>query len=130
MLEEPGPASRKAHRPVDSAAHLSLATGQRGGGMADNGPYRCQLIERLEREKRAAQDDIVRAQAEEARARARVAEKDAAIASVRAAREPQADECKRCRFDFGRTSVLRSMPSKSRQARFQCALCGAEEERA
>jgi hypothetical protein len=74
--------------------------------MADNELYRRQLIERLEREKRAAQDDIALAQADEARARARVAEKDAAIASVLAAREPQADECKRCRFEFGRTAVL------------------------
>lgn len=98
--------------------------------MADNDLYRRQLIERLEREKRAAQDEIARAQADEARARARVAEKDAAITSVRAAREPQADECKRCRFEFGRTSVLRPMPSKSNRVRFQCALCGDEEERA
>ncbi|WIY70112.1 hypothetical protein KB221_03580 [Aquidulcibacter paucihalophilus] len=97
--------------------------------MADNELYRHQLIERLEHEKRAAQAEIARAQADEARARARVSEKDAAIASVRAAREPQADECKRCRFEFGRTSVLRPMPSKSKHARFQCALCGAEEER-
>jgi hypothetical protein len=64
-----------------------------------------------------------------AQARARVAEKTAAIASVLAARAPQADECKRCRFEFGRTSVLRPMPSKSKVARFQCALCGHEEER-
>lgn len=97
--------------------------------MTDHDLYRRQLVERLEREKHAAQDDIVRARADEARARARVAEKDAAIASVRAAREPQADECKRCRFEFGRTSVLRPMPSRSRLARYQCALCGDEEER-
>jgi len=98
--------------------------------MADNDLYRRQLVERLEREKRAAEDEIVRARTEEARARARVAEKDAAIASVLAAREPQADECKRCRFEFGRTSVLRPMPSRSKHARFRCALCGDEEERA
>jgi hypothetical protein len=98
--------------------------------MTDNDLYRRRLIERLENEKRAAQDEIARAQADEARARTRVAEKDAAIASVRAAREPQADECRRCRFEFGRTSVLRPMPSKSKPARFQCTLCGAEEERA
>ncbi|MBX9801193.1 MAG: hypothetical protein K2Y04_00345 [Caulobacteraceae bacterium] len=98
--------------------------------MADHELYRRQLIERLEREKQAAQDEIARAQADEARARARVAEKTAAIASVLAARPPQADECKRCRFEFGRTSVLRPMPSKSKVARFQCALCGHEEERA
>lgn len=96
--------------------------------MTDHELYRRQLVERLEREKRAAQDDIARAQADEARARARVAEKDAAIASVIAAREPQADECRRCRFEFGRTSVLRPMPAKSRVARLQCALCGHEEE--
>jgi len=96
--------------------------------MTDHELYRRQLVERLEREKRAAQDDIARAQADEARARARVAEKDAAIASVFAAREPQADECKRCRFEFGRTSVLRPMPAKSRVARLQCALCGHEQE--
>lgn len=97
--------------------------------MTDHELYRRQLVERLEREKRAAQDDIARAQADEARARARVAEKDAAIASVFAAREPQADECKRCRFEFGRTSVLRPMPSKLNPARFHCVLCGDEEER-
>ena len=97
--------------------------------MADNDLYRHQLIDRLEQEKRAAQDEIARAQADEARARSRVAEKDAAIASVLAAREPQADECKRCRFEFGRTSVLRPMPSKSKITRLQCPLCGAEEER-
>lgn len=97
--------------------------------MADNDLYRRQLVERLEHEKRAAQDDIARAQSDEARARARVAEKDAAIASVRAAREPQADECRRCRFEFGRTSVLRAMPSKSKLVRLQCSLCGHEEER-
>ncbi len=97
--------------------------------MADNDLYRRQLIERLEREKRAAQDEIARARADEARARARVAEKDAAIASALSAREPQADECKRCRFEFGRTAVLRPMPVKARVARFQCPLCGAEEER-
>ncbi len=98
--------------------------------MTDHNLYRRQLVERLEREKRAAQDEIARAQADEARARARVAEKDASIASVLAAREPQADECKRCRFEFGRTSVLRPVPSKSRVARFRCALCGDEEDRA
>jgi len=97
--------------------------------MADNELYRRQLIERLEREKRAAQDDIARAQADEARARARVAETEAAIAGVYAARDPQADECKRCRFEFGRTSVLRPVPSRAKSARFQCALCGAEEDR-
>jgi RNase P subunit RPR2 len=98
--------------------------------MADHNQYRRQLVERLEREKSAAQDEIARAQADEARARAKVAEKAMAITNVLAAREPQADECKRCRFEFGRTSVLRPMPSKSKVARFQCALCGAEEERA
>lgn len=97
--------------------------------MADHDLYRRQLVERLEREKRAAHEEIARAQVDEARARAKVAEKDAAIASVLAAREPQADECKRCRFEFGRTAVLRPMPSKSRVARFQCPLCGDEEER-
>jgi hypothetical protein len=97
--------------------------------MADDDLYRRQLVERLEQEKRSAQDEIARALADEARARARVAEKDAAIASVLAAREPQADECKRCRFEFGRTSVLRPIPSKAQLRRFQCALCGAEEER-
>jgi RNase P subunit RPR2 len=97
--------------------------------MADHNQYRRQLVERLEREKSAAQDEIARAQADEARARAKVAEKATAIANVLAAREPQADECKRCRFEFGQTSVLRPMPSKSKHARFQCALCGAEEER-
>ena len=97
--------------------------------MANNDQYRHRLVERLEREKADAQQEIARAQADEARARARVVEKDAAIASVLVAREPQADECKRCRFEFGRTSVLRPMPSKSKVARFQCALCGDEEER-
>lgn len=98
--------------------------------MTDHDLYRSQLVERLEREKRAAHDEIARAQADEARARARVAEKDAAIGRVLAERPPQADECKRCRFEFGRTSVLRPMPSRSKYARFQCALCGDEEERA
>lgn len=98
--------------------------------MADNDLYRRRLVERLEREKADAHQDIARAQADEARARARVAEKAAAIERVLAAREPQADECKRCRFEFGRTSVLRPMPSKSKVARFQCSLCGDEEERA
>lgn len=97
--------------------------------MTDYDQYRRQVVERLENEKRAAQDDIARAQADEARARAKVAEKDAAIGRVFAERPPQSDECKRCRFEFGRTSVLRPMPSKSRVARFQCALCGDEEER-
>ena len=97
--------------------------------MTDHEEYRRRLVERLEQEKRAAHDDIARAQADEARARARVAEKDVAIGLVLAAREPQSDECKRCRFEFGRTSVLRPMPSKSRSQRFQCALCGHEEER-
>lgn len=97
--------------------------------MTDYDQYRRQVVERLENEKRAAQDDIARAQADEARARAKVAEKDAAIGRVFAERPPQSDECKRCRFEFGRTSVLRPMPSKSRAARFQCALCGDEEER-
>lgn len=98
--------------------------------MADHDLYRRQVVERLEGEKRAAQDDIARAQADEARARARVAEKEAAITNVLAARDPQADECKRCRFEFGRTSVLRPMPSKSKVPRFQCSLCGHEEEKA
>lgn len=95
----------------------------------DHDLYRRQLVDRLEREKQAAHDDIAKAQADEARARARVAEKDAAIGRVLAAREPQSDECKRCRFEFGRTSVLRPMPSKSKTRRFQCSLCGDEEER-
>ncbi len=98
--------------------------------MAENDLYRRRLVERLEREKAEAHQDIARAQADEARARARVAEKAAAIERVLAAREPQADECKRCRFEFGRTSVLRPAPSKSKAARFQCSLCGDEEERA
>ncbi len=96
----------------------------------DNNLYRRQLVERLEREKADAHQEIARAQADEARARAKVAEKTAAIERVLAAREPQADECKRCRFEFGRTSVLRSMPTKSKVTRFQCALCGHEEDRA
>jgi RNase P subunit RPR2 len=96
----------------------------------DNNLYRRQLVERLEREKADAHHEIARAQADEARARAKVAEKTAAIERVLAAREPQADECKRCRFEFGRTSVLRPMPSKSKVTRFQCALCGHEEDRA
>lgn len=96
----------------------------------DNDLYRRQLVERLEREKADGHQEIARAQADEARARAKVAEKTAAIERVLAAREPQADECKRCRFEFGRTSVLRPMPSKSKVTRFQCALCGHEEERA
>lgn len=91
--------------------------------------YRRQVIERLEREKKAAFEDIARAQADEARARARVAEKDAAIAMVRAALDPQPDECKRCRFEFGRTSVLRAMPSRSGGGSLQCSLCGDVEER-
>ena len=95
----------------------------------DNNLYRRQLVERLEREKADAHHEIARAQADEARARAKVAEKTAAIERVLAAREPQADECKRCRFEFGRTSVLRPMPSKSKVTRFQCALCGHEEDR-
>ena len=98
--------------------------------MADNNLYRRRLVERLEREKADAHQEIARAQADEARARAKVGEKAAAIERVFAAREPQADECKRCRFEFGRTSVLRPMPSKSKVARFQCSLCGDEEERA
>lgn len=98
--------------------------------MSDHELYRRRVVERLEAEKRAAHDDIARAQADEARARARVAEKEAAIANVLAARDPQADECKRCRFEFGRTSVLRPMPSKSGISRLQCSLCGHEEERA
>ena len=98
--------------------------------MADNDLYRRRLVERLEREKADAHQEVARAQADEARARAKVAEKAAAIERVLTAREPQADECKRCRFEFGRTLVLRPMPSKSRLARFQCALCGDEEERA
>ena len=98
--------------------------------MADNDLYRHRLVERLEREKADAHQEIARAQADEARARAKVGEKAAAIERVFAAREPQADECKRCRFEFGRTSVLRPMPSKSKVARFQCSLCGDEEERA
>lgn len=98
--------------------------------MTDHEHFRRQFVERLEREKQAAHEDIARAQADEARARAKVAEKAAAIERVLAARPPQADECKRCRFEFGRTSVLRPMPSKSKVARFQCALCGDEEERA
>ena len=97
--------------------------------MADNELYRRQLIERLEQERRAAEDDIARARADQARAQARVAEKEAAIAGVYAARKPQADECKRCRFEFGRTSVLRPVPSRAKSARFQCALCGAAEDR-
>ncbi len=97
--------------------------------MADNELYRSRLVERLEREKADAHQEIARAQADEARARAKVAAKTAAIEQVRAAREPQADECRRCRFEFGRTSVLRPMPSKSKIARFQCSLCGDEEER-
>ncbi len=97
--------------------------------MTDYDSFRRQLVERLEREKRAAHDEIARAQADEARARAKVAEKAAAIERVLAERPPQADECKRCRFEFGRTSVLRPMSSKSRVARFQCSLCGDEEER-
>lgn len=96
----------------------------------DNNLYRRQLVERLEREKADAHQEIARALADEARARAKVAEKTAAIERVLAAREPQADECKRCRFEFGRTSVLRPMPSKSKVTRFQCALCGHEEDRA
>ena len=95
----------------------------------DNNLYRRQLVERFEREKADAHQEIARAQADETRARAKVAEKTAAIERVLAAREPQADECKRCRFEFGRTSVLRPMPSKSKVTRFQCALCGHEEER-
>jgi len=95
----------------------------------DNNLYRRQLVERLEREKADAHQEIARAQADEARARAKVAEKTAAMERALAAREPQADECKRCRFEFGRTSVLRPMPSKSKVTRFQCALCGHEEER-
>ena len=98
--------------------------------MADNNLYRRRLVERLEREKADAHQEIARAQADEARARAKVADKAAAIERVIAAREPQADECKRCRFEFGRTSVLRPMPSKSKVARLQCSLCGDEEERA
>lgn len=96
----------------------------------NNDLYRRQLVERLEREKADGHQEIARAQADEARARAKVAERTAAIERVLAAREPQADECKRCRFEFGRTSVLRPMPSKSKVTRFQCALCGHEEERA
>ena len=96
--------------------------------MADNEIYRRRLVERLEREKAGAHQEIARAQADEARARARVTEKAAAIERVIAAREPQADECKRCRFEFGRTSVLRPMPSKSSVGRFQCALCGDEQD--
>ncbi len=91
--------------------------------------YRRQVIDRLEHEKRAAFDDIARAQADEARARARVAEKDVAIARVHAALDPQPDECKRCRFEFGRTSVLRPMPTRSGSPSLQCALCGEVEER-
>ena len=91
--------------------------------------YRRQVVERLEAEKRAAEDDILRAQADEARARARVAEKATAIARVHAALDPQADECKRCRFEFGRTSVMWPVPSKSRVTLFRCSLCGDEEER-
>ncbi len=98
--------------------------------MTDIEPYRRQMVERLEREKSAAYDGIARAQADEARARAMVADKAAAIERVLAARPPQADECKRCRFEFGRTSVLRPMPSKSKVVRLQCSLCGDEEERA
>lgn len=96
--------------------------------MADYDIYRQRLVERLEREKAEAHQEIARAQADEARARARVAEKAAAIERVLAAREPQADECKRCRFEFGRTSVLRPMPSRSSARRFQCALCGDEQD--
>lgn len=105
----------------------SLSAGERGTEMTDHDLYRHRLVERLEREKRAAHDEIARAQADEARARAKVAEKDAAIARVFAAQEPRADECKRCRFEYGRTSVLRSVPSKSKTVRFQCPLCGDEE---
>lgn len=98
--------------------------------MADYDQYRRQLVERLERETRAAYDEIAKAQADEARARAKIAEKAAAIERVLAAREPQADECKRCRFEDGRTSVLRAVPSKSKVTRLKCPLCGDEEERA
>lgn len=97
----------------------------------DNETYRRRLVERLEGEIRDANEAIVQARADEARAHARVAEATAAIDRVRSAREPQADECKRCRFEFGRTSVLRPVPSKNRTVHhLRCALCGHEEERA
>lgn len=97
--------------------------------MSGNDLYRGRLLERLEREKADAHHEIARAQAEEAQARAKVAEKTADIERVLTTRDPQADECKRCRFEFGRTSVLRPMPSKSKPDRFQCPLCGDEDER-
>ena len=129
---QPSAGNRKAQQAPLTLLSIcrSLSVRERGGGMADYDLYRRQVVEHLEREKRAAQDEIVRAQADEARARARVAEKDSAIARVYAALDPQPDECRRCRFEFGRTSVLRPMPSKSKVARLQCSLCGDEEERA
>ena len=55
--------------------------------MADNDLYRRQLVERLEREKADAHQEIARAQADEARARAKVADKAARSEERRVGKE-------------------------------------------
>lgn len=97
--------------------------------MSDNDLYRRRLIERLEGEQRDATEAIARARADEARAHARYAEAGAAIERVRAASDPKPDECKRCRFVDGRTSVLRPAPSKKPGGPLVCPVCGEQDTR-